>query len=375
MDDAIVTALNFNAEKIEKTGVKHLSNKNSFKGNSNKVRFYTKSNFSNAVKSVAPYLKIAILCKQETFLTLGKEYVDILKGLGNKTVCYLVSDDFNFSVESACGLFNINEDVRAVLVFDHDLYALALYFASIRKISTIFVADSLYPEIFSAQIFVPNGKSVDNFILATDRCVVLNEFNAPKNQAYALIVQFSLSEFFVFDFINNSITNRSLYDYLKQEKEKIDLESLFRIYYLDLLNNGVIFQNSSLTEFSLCYKKVVDIDVALTIIDKIIKGLVSKNEKKILDYNNLAKKLEILTGEKRSLIVSKIKGQLKALKTNREKILSIQSGFILDASKVDRKIKNNNLKLSVNAKKQKEINSIYSVCGYSLGINAFTLVK
>lgn len=370
MENNLVNQLNLNLKTVEQTLETLYNKEKNATSNGNKVIFYSKANFDEALKSVAPYLKVALFCKHKTFLSIGKQYVDKLKCLGNKTVCFVVADDFQFTVSSSCGAFNLAEDVRTVIVLDHDLYSFALYFSTIRKISVIFIADCLYPEIFYAKLYVSNLQTIDNFNLNTERHVVLNDYDKAKIDLYVIAMQFSLSEFCAFNCING-IVDAKLYEFLEKEKGQTNVISLLKLYYYDLLLDGKIFENSSVREFCLLSNKSLSAQTALILISKVVKDLINNSLKEDIDYNKLSKKIQLITGEKLANVISRLNKNLKIIDEKKTVLLYASKNFINEVMDINKLTEGKLTKKTV----QKKFNSIYSVCGYSLGINALTLAK
>ncbi len=376
MENILANKLNSTAKGIEKLAIVEGEFQKKFAKDCNEVNFFSLQNFEQAVKGVAPYLKVAFLCRQRTFLNGGRIYVDKLKSLGNKTICLILQDDFILTVSNACGVFSLAEDIRAVLVVEPDLYNLALYFGSIRGIGVIFVTDCLYPQLFSSQIFISNGEYLDKFSVDVQRQVILSNFDCKKNSSFILAMQLSLSEYLAFDPINSQEERDDFYHFLRQKNGNLSVESLFSLYYIDLILDGKIFQNSSLTELSLLLGGQLTDKIVIYLTKKIIKGLIRSQSKEIIDYNKLAKKIHLITGEKLSTVVKRINKSLKTIDENKQKLFLSKKkliSLIADLKEtVDKWVVQKNLQ-SIDI--QKKIDAVYSLGGYTLGVNALTIIQ
>ncbi len=143
------------------------------------------------ISSKIPYGKCAFIATEEEYLEFALPVQTAVKSVGCKFVGTVISDDCD-SVDGASQLFNLPDDVRAVIVFGNTLFNVSAYFATVRNI--LLIAIPLFPNIayaLSASALFKNGKNLDRVKLTAERCVIFDENIADLDgipDAYAFIM-------------------------------------------------------------------------------------------------------------------------------------------------------------------------------------------
>ena len=298
----------------------------------NSVIFYNDSQLKNVLLNVAPYLKVAIFSCKTTFLKSGRQVIENIKKFGNKVVNYIVPDDFSFSVSSACGAFNLAEDVRAVIVLDVCLFELANYFATIRGIDVIF-ASEFNVRAFESSIDVINGDNIDTFKLNTNRHIILDRIDYSYVYAQLSATLFSVIEDFFAGNEEDKLDKATKIEQVLKDGEQEEMLILLVEYYLDKLLHQELIDGSFLRSVQRLLGHTLEGERALCAVKYLLKSLTSaKNTLLPPDYNGLAQSLHKFSAENFSKVVEKINAQVKFINSNASEF-SEYVKFILDFAK------------------------------------------
>lgn len=302
---------------------------------SNSVSFYTENQFEIALRAAAPYLKIALFSCKTTFLKSGRQVIEKIKGANNKVVSYIVPDDFMFSVSSACGAFNLAEDVRAVVVLDTKLFELASYFATIRGIDVIYLAE-FDVRAFESNINVINGDNIDKFKIITNRHVVLRSVDYAFVYAQLASILFSLIERFYKDDNQRKIININRIKRVLNEADEIEKLILLVEICCDNLVNGGYFEDG----FLYCAQRLLGQPIigekALYAIRYLLKCLNGSRQAFFTpDYNALAQSIHKFSAENYNLVVKKINEHIKFINENASEFNEYSKYIIEEAKRLE----------------------------------------
>ncbi len=285
------------------------------------VKFYN-SNVKNVLKTIAPSLKVGLICTQEKFIKEEYQLLDEIKANGNKVVNYVVNDDFSLSIKNVCGLFNFAEDIRAVIVSERSLVSTALYFATIRQIPAIIICDGFLEDVFSDTVCVEKEKGVDLFRVNADRHIILRRIKESNVYAGLLTMQFSGLENQIFGIFNDN--RRDLEDFWdKGNVCDVDnsIEQFVKAGAYNIYSGGKLLKDSCFSCCNYLLKGRLTFE-RFTLMCRLLMGDIEKKKasKYPPDYNKLCKQIVFLTNENNTQVVSRLSKQLKKL-NDKEQIL------------------------------------------------------
>lgn len=135
-----------------------------------KIRIYNHESIESVLSLVVPYSKIVYLYTEQTYLSIKQNSEITIKGTGLKSIDLILKPERVLSIEKACELFNIPEDVRAIVVTEKSLYPNAQYLGTIRQIPVFFYPlDGDFKGALDSQVYIKNGDKIDDFYINTDR--------------------------------------------------------------------------------------------------------------------------------------------------------------------------------------------------------------
>jgi hypothetical protein len=332
------------------------------KENRIKFLFGVKEELKKVLSSVAPMSKVALICTENTFNRSGLEIYNFIKSTGAKPVNYLISEEDDLSVDNLCGMFNMAEDIRAVIVLDCALSHFAYYFASIQKVPCIVVLNKLFARgLLDSKLIIKNEQTLDVFTADCERYIIIDGEIEYKEQdkinafSYLVSNMISLVDYRFYSVITRTQPNKKAYSLARTcilngvsfiKNSLSDEELLFNILCLELANyftDGklITFSSPSIAEFLLNGKMCVD-GVAMLFASSVIASAYkewTKQEKAQEDfapeYGNRAKELNNLCGvsieevlknykAERNRFVAR-KAQIKELKLKlKEEVVSIE---------------------------------------------------
>ncbi|MDY6368067.1 MAG: hypothetical protein SPL13_06100 [Clostridia bacterium] len=128
------------------------------------------------IKKVAPSGKVAFVTTEKNHDEYGKLITSTLAKVNSKTVSIIMPTPVNNTVEYFGALFNLPDDVRAVVVTEGALFRAASYFANVKELPLIFVPVSAnLSGTLEKEFFVRNGKTLDLVKGAETMYVVIDE--------------------------------------------------------------------------------------------------------------------------------------------------------------------------------------------------------
>ncbi len=194
----------------------------------------------------APYGKVLILSTLKSYISLGEKIRVGVKDAGGQPLNLVEGEDFNFTVDTASGLFSFSEDVRAVVATDFRLFALASYFATIKDIPCYYLVENNFSSsAFARKLPVKNQNDIDFYTLREDRTVIFEEEGLTSEEfltsLFAIAVEYAVKR------LDNAVVgqilgapavgervelldlavNRLLYNEKIDKKERISLIELY----------------------------------------------------------------------------------------------------------------------------------------------------
>ncbi|MBQ0099402.1 MAG: hypothetical protein KBS91_02505, partial [Firmicutes bacterium] len=117
---------------------------------------------SNLLVKKAYYGKVAVFSSQKNFLALGNEIKNSLRENKILTIDYALSLKEEISIETFSKLFNLPDDIRAVIVLDSKVSKIADYFAEIKKVPIFDISCGLdVGDYLENTFYLKNDKSFD----------------------------------------------------------------------------------------------------------------------------------------------------------------------------------------------------------------------
>lgn len=302
-----------------------------------------------------PSGKIAIIANKKSFGTTGLEIISAIRSAGGQTINVVLGEDVDFSTDEVCGLFQVAEDVRLVVVLDYPLFDIAAYFATVRNIPMISIVRDLKPKgLLAKRVYVKNGNTIDSYGISTTRHVIFTGDVFSEKQTLADVYAYcaskivALMDYRIVGAINGGELNRIAY-YLartavlgvfglskddKEFKEKI-FSYAIKLEIADNMADGKLLNLSSpsIAEFIACGKfgKCAGVElsaacIALELYDKCFNGEVEKN---VLppDYSARAERLSKLANFNEKDLLKHFKSQISAFNFKRKKIASVKDGL------------------------------------------------
>ncbi len=341
----------------------------------NRIKFLfglKEEKLKEVLSSVAPMAKIALVCTEETFNCKGLQIYNYIKTLGAKPVNFLIAEEDDLSVDNLCGMFNMAEDVRAVIVLDPSLSHFAYYFSSIQKVPCIVLLNNLCVRgLLDKKLLIKNEQTLDLFTADCERYVIIDQETEYTDEdrlnafSYLVSAMISLVDYRVYGVVTRSQPNKHAYALARTSilngisfiKDNLkDEELLLNVLCLELSNcftDGklITFSSPSVAEYLLKGKIGVD-GMAMLFASSVIASTYkewAKQEKTQEDfapeYGNRAKELNKICGvsleevlknykiERNKFVARKV--QIKELKlkikdeiSSLERVLALASEFL-----------------------------------------------
>lgn len=209
--------------------------------------------------------KVAVLYYKSRYQK-GSEFTEALKTQGNKPVSVLMPENEKNSVENFSRLFNLSEDVRAVVTFEKELFPACRYFAALRGITCVLAFKEPYLiGSLSPVLPVLNGKDIERVTLTPSTVAVVDpdkivEAGAAELFAETMSAVLSLAESGISRTLGCKKVNgkavQSLTDAVKlahsvykmpfDKQGTLLIESGFCTEYAEILSGGRLYGESSL---------------------------------------------------------------------------------------------------------------------------------
>lgn len=234
-----------------------------------KVVFRAGNSFSIAAQFAsrqAPCGKIAVLYKKASHTAFSEQVNDELIKRGNRPVSVIMPDIGENNLKNLCKLFELPEDVRAVITFDHELFDACAYFGGIRGIPTAYAI--VKPQILgsiSPAFIVKSENALELVKRTAETCVIIDYEKIMEGQSCMLFAQIESAFLCLIDYrtrvkFGKIKLNKCAYDtlthavnntlkVLKINKEKqwlLLIENAFNVELANILSGGVIYQNSAI---------------------------------------------------------------------------------------------------------------------------------
>lgn len=209
--------------------------------------------------------KVAVLYYKARYRK-GSEFTEALKNRGNKPVSVLMPEGEKNSVENFSRLFNLSEDVRAVVTFEKDLFPACRYFAALRGITCVLAYKEPHIAGTLAQIVpIINGNEIERVSLTPDTVAVVDpdkiaeaggaELFAEVMSSVLLLAESGVSRTLGGKKINGKAVSvlsdavklaHSVYKAPYEKQCALLIESAFTAEYAEILSDGRLYGDSSL---------------------------------------------------------------------------------------------------------------------------------
>lgn len=101
------------------------------------VRYGGEEDLKKVLSEIAPNGKTAFISLQSTFFTYGEGVLSAISAAGSAPLNIVLNRRFDNTLENIGGLFALPDDVRAVVVYDTELFGVAEYFTALRNIPLV----------------------------------------------------------------------------------------------------------------------------------------------------------------------------------------------------------------------------------------------
>ena len=217
----------------------------------------------DAINKHAPYSKCAFICNKQTYTQHFSSIEKAIKDQGGKLISF-IKENSQLSVDNACELFNLPEDVRAVIVMDNELFDITSYYANVKGIPVIEIVKSVaLSNIMSPVLYVKNEKVFDRITITAKKIIIIDEKLISDEQmanAYADIMS-KLSAFCdyringivwgkalnktAYDLARNAVTSEyALFNQPKEKRLTFTLINGIKLHTANYLSNGELFNSS-----------------------------------------------------------------------------------------------------------------------------------
>lgn len=211
---------------------------------------------------VAPFGKVAVIYNVQSFDKFGVELTKSLKGKQIFPINVVVEN--NFSASNLCGLFNLAEDVRAVISFGQGTENYALYYASTKNIPIICLASmDNYLNFFKNTIVFITDNGREEIFCDCKRFIIFDKdcsrIDSSNTYAYVLSKIVALYDYRIRAIAQKENFNKQAYKFMKDnvfktlkaftfggEKRNNQIFcSCLEIAVLNFLLNGEVLDKSS----------------------------------------------------------------------------------------------------------------------------------
>ena len=153
------------------------------------VKFYfgdIKSGLAEISEKVALMGKIAFITFSDTHERYAKTVISSIFAANAKLISLIMPEGVKYTVEYTSLVFNLPEDIRAVIVVDRKLFRIASYYAAVKGVPLIYVPDSACAgDVLERKFYLKNGEKYDSVAGAKDVYVIVDENTVKKEVAEA----------------------------------------------------------------------------------------------------------------------------------------------------------------------------------------------
>lgn len=143
-----------------------------------------KSGLTEILNKVAPMGKVAFITFPETHENYSKTIITSLSAVNARLISLIMPEKAEYTVEYASLVFNLPEDIRAVIVIDRKLYRIASYYSNIKSVPLIYVPDSACVACtLEKSFYLKNGDKFDSVAGAGDVFVIADEKTVKREVA------------------------------------------------------------------------------------------------------------------------------------------------------------------------------------------------
>lgn len=393
--DGLISKLNQNANELKlEDSIEFLS------GNS-------LMNLASIVGKKIPFSKVAIFSTKKSFIEYGIKLCDFIKDENIKPINIILDRVSRLSVDGIKDLFNITEDVRAIIITDNALAEVGLYYATVINSIIYFVVNDFNVKgITLGTLLIDNNKYTEIFATSVKRYVFL-DFERIKQSdissgiaitgaKLSAILDYKINCYITGENENSNIiqiTEQAIYmllDLDKIKKEDLYLIVLYTAFTVELSkldNNSKLHECSSakitalLAENSTLESSCAEFFCAKKIIERYsIACLNNDNGQNVCDYNEIATKLQIKLKTSFNKICNDILYKISLITEKNggaDRLIPLMKNAVFRAKKELCKIEK--LYKALNGKSRylyKSINENIELSGY-VGkiINGMTLIK
>lgn len=138
-----------------------------------------------------PFGKVLILSTPSIYFEKGITLKEELEAQDNKVISIILEENFILSVEDVCGIFNANEEIRAVIALDYRVFSAAEYFGSLKNIKCYLCSYS-FPLCFGLEdtIYIKNQSSIDKFNLNINRLLLIDRECDKRKDFYKIVITY-----------------------------------------------------------------------------------------------------------------------------------------------------------------------------------------
>lgn len=296
------------------------------------------------IKNTLPFAKIAIVAKENTFLSVGKGLVQSLEKQGHKVITILFKEKPFYSLDDTLALFSLPEDVRATILLDGDLAKVNNYFVSNKNILTYFYLFSVGGfELFNSTINIRNGNVIDSVFLNNLKIKVFLIEENLKSQLPTFFAELfcglvSFYDYRIYGFITGAKLNATIFNATTQNimegyssiRSKEKLHKLIIAYFSICIANaftlGEICSYSSVNVLQEIIGNTTPIKLysAITILQLYSVYFNSETDQLLCtaNYTDIAKILSEKTLIKENFILTSLKKQTE--KINRKNLFELK---------------------------------------------------
>lgn len=296
-----------------------------------------------AINNYSPSGKVAFICFEKSFNIFAKKISDISKKCNIESVNVLLKEEEISSVEQVYGLFNLPDDVRLVIFVDSELSQIASYFAYLRKIPLLYIVTEIMSEsFFPEKAYFKNGDKFDFYKVYPKRIILIDsDLITDVSQGYADVtskitalldyrISLAISDSVVDNQIDLSyqMVKEAINDTFKISSPKEKLQILFNAIKISVANalvSGDIFESSSAINAKKLYgDKSSDIELqAFFEIISLYASVKNTFVGSIVDYNNKASELSLLTDLEESQFIKNYIIQAKKIANKKMQLLNV----------------------------------------------------
>ncbi len=132
---------------------------------------------NTVIRQYIPFGKIAFIALESSHFKYSKNVLASLTNAGSKLISLVLKNVPENRVEDFSRVFNLPEDVRAVITFDRKLCALCSYYAAIKEVPLIYIPNSVcVNNCLDSLLFIKNG-DISEQISLKRKVFVIVDFN------------------------------------------------------------------------------------------------------------------------------------------------------------------------------------------------------